>query len=103
MILPIFLLALVVRFLYFPLDIYFGYDQARDAFAASEILKGDLKIIGPTTSFEGLNHGVLYYYLFSPFYFIGGGDPTYVAAFLRILNASSIILIFLLAKSLFNK
>lgn len=99
----IFLVALILRFLYFPFDIYFGFDQARDAFAAREIINGHFKLIGPPTSFEGLRHGVLYYYLYAPLYFFGKGDPTLVAAFLRITNALGIFLIFILGTSIFNK
>lgn len=98
----IFILALLIRFLYFPNDIYFGFDQARDAFAATEILKGDIKLIGPTTSFEGLNHGVLYYYLYAPFYLIGQADPSWAASMLRIVNSLGVFLIFILSTSLFN-
>lgn len=99
----IFVLALILRFLYFPDNIYFGYDQARDAYAAQAVLKGDLKIIGPTTSFEGLSHGPLYYYIFAPFYGLGGGNPEVVSAFLRVLNALGVFLVFAVATSLFNK
>lgn len=99
----VFVLALLLRFLYFPNDVYFGFDQARDAFATQEILNGHLKLIGPPTSFEGLRHGVLYYYLYAPFYLIGNGDPTFAAAFLRVVNASGIFLIFLISIILFNK
>lgn len=99
----IFAIAVVLRFLYFPNDIYFGFDQARDAFATQEILKGHLKLIGPPTSFEGLRHGVLYYYLYAPFYFLGNGNPEIVSAFLRVFNSFGVILIFMIASVLFNK
>lgn len=99
----IFLFGLIVRFLYFPKDIYFGFDQARDAYVAKEILSGHMKLIGPPTTFEGLRHGVLYYYLYAPFYWIGNGDPTLAATFLRVVNAFGTILIFVLATILFNK
>lgn len=99
----IFIVSLLIRFLYFPNNIYFGFDQARDAFAVSEILHGHIKLVGPPTSFEGLRHGVLYYYLFAPVYFISQGDPAWVATFLRIVNAAGIILIFGVASVLFNE
>ncbi len=99
----IFAASLLIRFLYFPENIYFGYDQARDAFATAEILSGNLKVVGPPTTFTGLNHGVLYYYLYSPFYFLDSGDPSFPAAFLRIINATGIFLVFLLTSVLFNK
>ena len=99
----IFALALIIRFLYFPNNIYFGFDQARDAFAASDVLKGDLKIVGPPTTFEGLNHGVLYYYIWAPIYLLGQGDPTFLAAFLRTVNAALIFLVFLIGSTIFNR
>lgn len=99
----IFILALIIRFLYFPNNIYFGFDQARDGFAALEIAAGNLKLIGPPTSFPGLFHGSLYYYILAPLYFLGGSSPEFVAAALRILNACGVFLIFYIASVLFNQ
>lgn len=105
---PIFLFVIIVlslflRFLYFPENIYFGIDQATGSYAVQEILKGHPKLIGPSTTFPGLRHGVLYYYLYAPFYFLGHGDPAFAAAFLRVVNVTGVILIFILASLLFNK
>ena len=97
----LFLIALAIRFLYFPSNIYFGYDQARDAYISQEILRGELKIVGPTTSIVGLNHGALFYYLYAPLYFISEGDPSGLAIFIRIFNALGVVLIFFVAKNLF--
>lgn len=99
----IFIAAVFLRFLYFPENIYFGYDQARDAFASLEILKGEFKIVGPPTSMPGFNHGVLVYYLFAPIYLISQSDPTGLAIFLRIYSALGIFLIFFIGKNLFNE
>src|SRR3989344_648924 len=99
----IFVLALVLRFLYFPQNIYFGYDQAREAFSALSIYKDfDLKIVGPSTEREGLFHGPLIWYLEAPFYLLGGGDPIYPAAFLLILNALGVFVIFWIGNVLFD-
>ncbi|MBS3118175.1 hypothetical protein J4417_00650, partial [Candidatus Woesearchaeota archaeon] len=62
----IFVLALTLRFLYFPNNIYFGFDQARDAFASLEIVFGEFRVVGPPTSVDGWFHGPLYYYLYAP-------------------------------------
>ncbi len=102
LLISIFVLALILRFLYFPGNIYFGIDQASGSFAVKEILGGQPKLIGPSTSFPGLRHGVLYYYLYTPFYLIANGDPALAAAFLRVVNALGIFLIFFLGKILFN-
>lgn len=103
MLLIIFLIALIIRFLFFPNNIYFGFDQARDAFQALSLAHGDLKLIGPSTSFEGLFHGVAYYYLIAPVYGLTKGSPEIVAFFLRLLNASGVFIIFYLGKIMFSK
>lgn len=102
MLIFIFLLALVLRFLYFPDNIYFGYDQARDAFNALSIFHGDIKIIGPSTTFEGLNHGVLHWYILAPFYGLFK-NPEIVAIAFRVFNALGVFLIFYLGKILFDR
>lgn len=100
----LFILALAVRFLHFPDNIYFGFDQARDAYEAQNIYKNfDLKVVGPPTADPNLFHGPLYWYLIGPIYLLGGGDPAFPAGFLRIYNALGVFLIFWLGKTLFNK
>lgn len=99
----IFFIAIVLRFLYFPNNIYFGFDQARDAFVSQEILKGDLKIVGPPTGIDGWFHGPLYYYFYAPIYLLSSGNPEYVAAMLRITNALAIFAVFLIGSVIFNK
>lgn len=99
----IFLLAIILRFLYYPQNTYFGFDQARDAFAVKEILDGHLKVTGPSANAGGINHGVLYYYIFTPFYLFSNGDPTAVSAFLRILNAAGIFILFPIVTILFGE
>lgn len=100
----IFIIAVLLRFIYFPDNVYFGYDQARDAYISQNILSGDIKIKGPPASFDsGIFHGALSYYIFTPFYLISSGDPTLVSIFLRLYNAASIFLVYLIASGLFNK
>lgn len=99
----IFLIAIVIRFLYFPDNIYFGFDQARDAYESQGIYKNfDLKIVGPPTSSSELFHGPLYWYLVGPIYLLGGGNPAFPAGFIRIYNAMGVFLIFWIGKTLFN-
>src|SRR5688500_8470171 len=101
--LSIFILAVAVRFLYFPGNIYFGFDQARDAFISLEILQGKIKSVGLTTSIPVLSHGALFYYIFAPIYLISQSDPTGLSIFLRIYNALGIFLIFFIGRNLFSR
>ncbi len=99
----IFLLAISVRFLYFPDNIYFGFDQARDAFMSQQVALGDFKVVGPPTAIEGLYHGPLYYYIFGPIYLLSLGDPAGISAFLRFYNALGVFLVFSIALIMFNR
>lgn len=104
LVLSIFLLALLVRFLYFPGDLYFAFDQARDAFKSQEILQGDFKILGPpSAASDKIFAGPLVYYIFGPVYFLGDKNPEVVSAFLRLWNSLGVFLIFGIGWILFNK
>lgn len=84
--------------------IYFWYDQARDAYVSQEILKGDFKIQGPSASGtnDTIYHGVLYYYLLAPLYFLGSGNPAVAAQAFAFLNSLALIPLYVLATQLSN-
>ncbi|OGM03119.1 hypothetical protein A2115_03450 [Candidatus Woesebacteria bacterium GWA1_41_8] len=97
----LFILGFILRVLFLPgLSLTFGYDQARDAFISQEIISGDLKVLGPPASTPGLYHGVFYYYLLAPAYFLGKGSPIVAAYFIALLNAAAVFLVFWLTKLL---
>ncbi|HOR02197.1 MAG TPA: glycosyltransferase family 39 protein [Candidatus Woesebacteria bacterium] len=83
-------------------NILFGYDQARDAYIASEIAQGDLKILGPPVSIGGFYHGVFYYYFIALPYYLSHGNPILPIIFISILNISVLPLVYLTGKILFN-
>ncbi len=91
----IFVLAFLLRVLYLPQNaLSFYYDQARDAFIVKQILSGDLKILGPPSSAQGLFHGVLYYYVLAPAYWLGAGNPVFVAYWIAFLNSVTVFVIY---------
>ena len=95
----IFIFAFVVRIWYLKDDsLTFGYDQARDASIAKQLLSGDIKIQGPPSSAPGLYHGVFYYYFLSPAYLFGSGSPVFTAYYMAFFNSLVVFLVFLLAK-----
>ncbi len=96
----IFVLGFLLRVLFLPkLALTFGYDQARDAYAALEIAHGHLKVLGPPASTPGLYHGVLYYYVLAPAYLIGKGSPIAAAYWISFLNALAIFIVYALGMS----
>jgi len=85
--------------------IFFYFDQARDATVSRQILEQkDLKIMGPSVSGtqDSVYHGVLYYYLIAPAYYLGQGNPYYVALLLIILGTLSIGVTYQLGKEVFH-
>lgn len=101
----IFAIAVLLRWWYLPnRNINFGYDQSRDAFTVQQIIGGHLKILGPPTSgTPGLFHGVLYYYVITPAYFFGHGDPLAVAYWMAFINALGVFVVFYLTYLLTKK
>lgn len=98
------LLALSVRLISFRESIYFGWDEARDAFMSQNIYKNlQLKLIGPPANAPGLFHGPLHWYLVGPMYLIANGDPYVVNIIFRVINALGVVAIFFIAKELFGK
>src|SRR3989344_4474228 len=94
----IFFLAYLLR-IWFLADnaLTFGYDQARDALVSKQILSGDIKIQGPPASTPGLYHGVLYYYLLAPGYFLGSGSPVAAACWMALINSLGVFVVSYLA------
>jgi hypothetical protein len=105
LLISIFAVAVILRWWYLPnRNINFIYDQARDAFTVQQILEGHLKILGPPTSgAPGLFHGILYYYVVAPAYFLGHGDPLAVAYWIAFVNALGVFAVFYLTRLLTNK
>lgn len=104
LLLAIFVIALIFRFYKFKESIYFAFDQARDAYISQDIIKkGDLKFIGPPISGNlGLFHGVLFWYLLAPLNAITTGNPIFISALFRIINAFGIFIVYAIGKRLFN-
>lgn len=86
-------------------SVFFYFDQARDAIISTKIVnEQDLKIQGPSVSGtnDSVYHGVLYYYIISPAYVFGGGDPFVVSAYLAVISLISIIVTYKIGTVVFN-
>lgn len=100
----IFVLAVAIRLLYFPQNVEFAFDQARDAYASLDILRGDLKLIGPPSfASDKLFPGPLIFYLTAPVNFLFGHNPEGVSLFLRVVNSLGVFLVFFIGLNLFNR
>lgn len=102
--LGIFILGYFLRVAFLPQNsLTFGYDQARDAYVAQQILAGDFKILGPPASTPGLYHGVFYYYLLAPAYWLGNGSPIVAAYWIAFFNALATFIVFFLTYLMVKK
>ena len=82
----------------------FYYDQGRDALVIWDLLyKGKFFLIGPTTGIEGIFRGPWYYWLITPFYFLGKGNPIYPSIFLSLTTVFSIYILYKLTKEIAGK
>lgn len=82
----------------------FYYDQGRDALVIHRLINDHKPfLVGPVTGIEGIFLGPFFYYLIALFYFLGGGSPVFATAFLAWLSVFSILILFVLGKSFFDR
>jgi 4-amino-4-deoxy-L-arabinose transferase-like glycosyltransferase len=82
----------------------FWYDQGRDALVIWDLIyKGKLFLIGPTTGLAGIFRGPWYYWLITPFYWMGHGNPIYPIIFLIFTTVVAIGVIYYLGYKIQNK
>ncbi len=94
-------LALFIRVYRLDQLLGFYYDQGRDALVIWDLIhKGKLFLIGPTTGIAGVFRGPWYYWLITPFYFLGLGDPVWPAVFLAITTVVALYLLYKLGKTI---
>ncbi|MBI3559145.1 glycosyltransferase family 39 protein [Candidatus Gottesmanbacteria bacterium] len=98
----IILVGAFLRWLNLSESMSFLYDQARDALAAVNIMRGDPILVGPTTDMPGLFFGPAWYYLLAVLYTFLSGDPAKVLVVLSLLDLATIVLIYRLAARFFD-
>lgn len=99
----IFLLAFTLRSYKLDENLFFGWEQGRDAWVVNDIIKGNkLTLLGPKTDAEGVFHGVFYYYLIAIPYFLGKGNPLVAGYFIAFFSALGASLIFFFGRKEFK-
>ncbi|MFZ2153354.1 MAG: glycosyltransferase family 39 protein [Microgenomates group bacterium] len=87
-----------------PLHLGFYYDQGRDAQVASDIISlKNLPTIGPTTGIKGLYLGPFWFYLITPGYLFGQGDPSIASYFIAFIESLTIPLIFYFVSTAYSQ
>lgn len=96
-------LGLFLRLRHWPDYLTFDFEKARDLIASMSVYSNKkLTLIGPVSEVEGIFHGPLYYYLVGLCYFLFKGDPRAGSIISFFFNLSSIPILFLIGKKLFN-
>lgn len=97
----IFFLAFFLRVYRVDQILGFYFDQGRDANVIWELVHNqNFFLIGPTTGIAGIFRGPWYYWLITPFYFFGGGDPVWPAIFLSFTTVVAICFLYKLGKKI---
>jgi len=96
--------ALFLRVLWLPQNLFFGFEQGRDMLAVAKIINfEDLRLIGANTDVDGIFHGVFYYYFLVPIHALTGGDPLTITYFLIFLNVIGVYFLYRGVKDLFGE
>jgi 4-amino-4-deoxy-L-arabinose transferase-like glycosyltransferase len=99
-----FVLAALPRLWRLPADLQITYDQGMHSLAVWNIWHdGELSLLGHPTDVQGIFHAPVYYWLMLPFYVLSHGDPAGPAVWQAIINSFAVILVYLLARRLFNR
>ena len=77
----------------------FWYDQGRDALVIWDFIhKGKAFLLGPMMGFTGMFRGAWYYWLITPFYFLGRGNPIWPNIFLILTSIAALYLLYKLGE-----
>ncbi len=96
-------LGFLLRVLWLPNNLFFGFEQGRDLLAVRNIIfSHTLTLIGPNTDIQGIYHGALSYYLLVPYYLLGFGDPILIIMLLILTNCLAVVFLYKSTKELFG-
>lgn len=82
----------------------FYFDQGRDAKVIWDLIYNHkFFLIGPTTGIEGIFRGPWYYWLITPFYWLGHGNPVYPSVFLSLTTVIALFFAYKIAEKIGGK
>lgn len=79
----------------------FYFDQGRDANIIWDLIHNhNFFLIGPTTGIAGIFRGPWYYWLITPFYFFGSGNPVWPAVFLSFTTVVAVCFLYKIGREI---
>lgn len=78
-------------------------DEGRDVLVVYDILHGNPKLLGPTSSVGGFFLGPIYYYFMVPFLWLFNYNPVGPAVMVALFGVATVYLIYKIGSEFFNK
>ena len=101
LLIAVLLLALFLRLFRLNELLGFWYDQGRDALIIWDMIYGGkFTLIGAQMGFTGIFSGGWFYWLLSPFYYLGHGNPIWPTVFLIFTSVFAIYVLYKLGEEL---
>src|SRR5260221_3422478 len=98
----VFLFSIFIRWYMLPQNLFFGFEQGRDAQIILDIFnKHEFKLVGPKTDLAGIFHGAYYYYLLLPAYILSHGNPLAASFFLIVLSSLTVVIAYFFGRDFF--
>src|SRR5258708_3314484 len=102
--LPLFLFSLALRWTRLDQNLFFGFEQGRDATIVQNIIQHhDFKLVGPQTDIVGVFHGAYYYYLMAIPWILSHGDPLALSFFLVFISSTVPIIAYFFGTAVFQE
>lgn len=99
----LFLASFLIRGYKLSDNLFFGFEQGRDAQIIEKIYKlQDFTLTGPSTSIDGVFHGPWYYYMMAIPYWLSSGNPLAVSFFLVVIGSLVPVVMYFFGKDIFN-
>ncbi|MDP3947735.1 MAG: glycosyltransferase family 39 protein, partial [bacterium] len=103
MLVPILLLAAILRLYKIEGYMTFLGDEGRDALVVYNILHGNPTLLGPTASVGGFFMGPVYYYFMAPFLWLFNYNPVGPAVMVALFGITTVFLVYKIGSEFFGK
>ncbi len=100
---PILLLAAILRLYKIEGYMTFLGDEGRDVLVVYNILHGDFTLLGPTASVGGFFMGPIYYYFMAPFLWLFNYNPVGPAIMVALFGIATVWLVYKVGSEFFGK
>ncbi len=99
----LFVFAVCIRWYHLDRDLFFGFEQGRDAQIVKNIYEHhDFKLVGPKTDIAGIFHGAYYYYILIIPSLLSHGNPLALSFFLVLISSTVPLIMYFFGRDVFH-